>query len=246
MQTREQVLTAISETLVDQSYVLALWEGGAAAWGRVDQWSDIDLQMVVDDDRVDDAFATVEDVLTRLGGIDLAYRIPEPAWHGHSQRFYRLCEASPYLLIDLVVIRRSAPDKFLERELHGDPVVYFDKAGIAVAAAFDADAFRSRLDARRERLRTLFDMFQVLVRKEINRRNAIEAITYYQSYTLRPLVEALRMEHAPHHASFHTRYIEYELPAETVRRLQPLFYPRDLADLEKKLQQAIDWFREIS
>ena len=39
-----------------------------------------------------------------------------------------------------------------------------------------------------------FELFQMLTLKELNRHNDIEALVFYQSSTLRPLVEALNIK----------------------------------------------------
>ena len=70
---REAILNALREQLEPVKYVNAMWEGGAASFKRVDQWSDMDLQIDVADDRVADTFVAMEQALTRLSPIDLKY-----------------------------------------------------------------------------------------------------------------------------------------------------------------------------
>src|SRR5215210_3380042 len=120
MVTRDAIQQALREALEPLDYVYAMWEGGSAATGRSDEWSDIDLQVDAEDDRTEDVFATAEDVLRKLSPIDLVYRLPEPTWHGHSQRLYRLRDASPFLMVDFVVMRHSSKEKFLQPEIHGN------------------------------------------------------------------------------------------------------------------------------
>ena len=141
--------------------------------------------------------AELESALRELSPIDLRYRLPEPTWHGHSQAFYRLENASPFLLLDFVVMKASAEDKFLQPAIHGRPRVYFDKSGVVSYEPFEAESFAEKLRHRVSELRVLFDMFQILTEKELNRGNAIEAVAFYQSYTIRPLVQALRILHDP-------------------------------------------------
>ena len=43
--TRAEILVTLRAALEPLPYTHALWEGGAAAFGRVDDWSDIDLQV---------------------------------------------------------------------------------------------------------------------------------------------------------------------------------------------------------
>ena len=56
---RETIIQTLVDSLEPLNYTYALYEGGAVAFGRIDDWSDIDLYLVVDDDKVDDAFAAV-------------------------------------------------------------------------------------------------------------------------------------------------------------------------------------------
>jgi hypothetical protein len=46
-----------------------MWEGGSESFGRTDDWSEIDLQLDVGDDRVDHAIRTVESALAALSPI---------------------------------------------------------------------------------------------------------------------------------------------------------------------------------
>ena len=91
-------------------------------------------------------------------------------------------------------------------------------------------------------LRVTFDLFQILTLKELERRNDIEALAFYQGYTLRPLVEALRIRFAPTRYNFHTRYVQYDLPADVVQKLEALFFVKDVFDLRAKREQAERWF----
>jgi hypothetical protein len=243
--SREDVLSAMRGALEPLDHVQAMWEAGAIAFDRVDEWSDIDLQVACDDGRVEDVFGTVESTLRRLSPIDLRYRLPEPTWHGHSQAFYRLEGASPFLMLDFVVMKAGAEDKFLQPEIHGRPHVYFDKSGVVRFKPLDADAFASKLRERVEELRVLFDLFRVLVEKELNRGNVIEAAAFYQSYTLRPLIEALRILHDPTRHNFHTRYVHYDFPESDVKRLTELIFVASGEELAAKRERAEEWFNEV-
>lgn len=242
---REDVMAVLRESLEPLDYVQAMWEAGAVSFGRVDEWSDIDLQVASDDDRVEDVFEVVERALESLSSIDARYRLPEPTWHGHSQAFYRLEEASPFLLLDFVVLKASAEDKFLQPEIHSRPEVVFDKTGVVRFDDFDAEAFAGRVRARLAELESLFDLFHILVLKEVNRGNDIEALAFYQSYTLRPLVQVLRMLYDPTRHNFHTRYVHYDMPPEAVDRLRRLYYVTDVSELPAKQRDAECWFAEV-
>lgn len=67
--SRDDILTAIMEALEPLDFVHAMWLGGAVSFNREDEWSDIEMQISVDDDRGSDAFPIVEQALTSLSTI---------------------------------------------------------------------------------------------------------------------------------------------------------------------------------
>lgn len=236
------ILAALKAALEPLPYVYAMWEGGAAAFDRVDEWSDIDLQVDADDDRAADVISAAEAALKPLSEFSIRYELPQPTWHGHAQVFYQFEQASPFLLLDFVVIRHSAPEKFLQPEIHGQAVVHFDKAGVVQAPPFDRAAHNKRLRTRLDTLKATFPLFQTLILKEVYRRNAIEAMAFYNAYTLRPLLEVLRMRHCPDRFDFSSRYVYYDLPADLVRQIEPLYFVGSLEDLLARRQQAETMF----
>lgn len=242
---RASIVRALTDALRPQPFVHAFWEGGAAAFDRVDAWSDLDLYVVVDDDRVPQSLRIIEESLRALAPIEQKYEVPWPTESGIAQAFYRLEGTSPFLLVDLAVLKASAPDKFLEPELHGPAAFYLNPAGLA-PPPLDREAFLRRVRDRLDRLRMRFDLFAGFVEKEMNRRNTLEAVDAYKAIVLDSLVEVLRMKHAPLHYAFRARYLHYELPPEVVARLERLAFVRDAADLETKYAEAAAWFRETA
>lgn len=243
---REAILTTLVSTFEPLEYIYAMWEGGARSFGRLDEWSDIDLQFDVADERVEDTLLLLEKTLEKISPIALKYRVPEPTYHGHAQVFLRLQNASPFLLIDACIMQHNSPrDKFLDPGIHGPAVFHFDKKGLA-AQMVEADpaARRVQLLQRLDTLRVMFSMFQVFVEKEIQRGNALEALAYYQSVTLRPLVEVLRIRYQPARSGFYTRYAYYDLPLEIAARIERLSFVSGLVDICAKQEEAIRWFEE--
>jgi hypothetical protein len=242
---RPTILHALRTTLEPRPDVLAMWEGGAAAFDRVDEWSDIDLQIIGEDDRVEETFAAVEETLRSIAPIEKRFRLPEPTWHGHAQAFYRLEGASPYLMIDLLIMKRSAGGRLREQETHGRSVIHFDKEGLLGEEHIDREGMLTQIGKRLAQMEATFELFQPLVLKELNRGNDIEAVQYYHGMTLRPLIELLRINHAPARYTFHTRYVYYDLPADVIARLAPLFFPVDGDELRRAHADAGAWFAEL-
>jgi hypothetical protein len=247
MLTREDILSALVEALKPIEEVYALWEAGAVAFNRVDEWSDIDLMVDVQDDWVQKTWEVIESVLQNLSPVELRYELPQPAWHGHSQVFYRLKDASPFLFVDAVVMKHSNPNKFLEVEQHGHANVLFDKIGVTRPPLFDPRVLHTELYRQLQQMKLTFELFQVETTKELNRGNDIEALSFYYASTLRPLVELLRIRYMPLPAryKFYTRYIQYDLPKDVVDRLSELFFVCDASDLAIKHQRAGEWFHRV-
>jgi len=230
--TREQIVQALQPALQPLPHVYAMWEGGSASFGRLDAWSDIDLQLDADTDRITETFELIEARLEQLSPIAQRYALPEPTWHGHAQRFYILRDASPYLMLDLVIMRHAQGERFNEVELHGVPVVYFDKGNVTTPAHIDQGELSTKLAQRIKQLRATFPLFQPLVTKEVLREHPLDALACYNSLTLRPLVELLRIRHCPQRYSFGSRYLYYDLPPEAVRQLEMLSYPASMDEIE--------------
>lgn len=241
-----QIIDALHEALHSLPAVRAAWLGGSDATGRTDGFSDIDCMALVEDEAVESVLHAVARALEVLSPIAQQYRIPEPTWHGHSQVFYRLQDAPPWLLVDLALLKTSsAPDnRFLEPERHGQQQVLFDRDGVVRPAPFDRAAHEAAMKARLPHLATRFELFHVFVDKAIWRRDAADAMASYQAMTLRPLVELLRMRHCPDRYDYGARYLQRDLPADVYERLESLLFCSDLAQLERNQAAAVAFFRE--
>lgn len=246
--TRPALIAAVRGALEPLPFVHCLWEGGSVCFGCNDQWSDVDLQCEVDDERIAAAFDAVEAALARVAETSLRFVVPEPAWHGHSQRFYRFANAEPWLMLDLCVMKRGAAHKFNEPAIHGQAGVLFDRSGLfgSNVVRTDRAAFETRLRGRIESLRARFAMFQVLVEKETWRRNPIDALHFYQGLTLAPLVELLRIKHDPLRHNWGSRYLHRILPAAAAKRLQKLMFVGTPRQIPAKRTEAAAWFEELA
>lgn len=240
--TRAQLIETLQAPLAAHPDVDAAWEGGSAAFSYRDELSDVDAVLVVADDALEAVFAAVETALAALSPIALQHEVTGTS--GYRQRFYRLRDCSEFLVLDLVLIRRSDPLLFREVELHGHGRVWHDRTGVLGEAHLDLDQDMAAARARIPVLASAFEMFQHIPTKERLRGRAVEALHFYQAMTVRPLMEALRLLHCPARRGFGPRYLARDLPAEVCRRLERLSYVRDLNDLAEQHVQAQAWFHE--
>lgn len=191
------------------------WEAGSAATGLLDTLSDLDLQLMVREGSVAESASAVE-ALQRVAPIEIRYEIPFPTWHGNWQAFYHLRGTSPYLLIDLIIMEERQTNRFLEPEMHGVPIVYFDKQGLMKPAPVDPASFARRLQGRLPALEYPVALFYAFVDKELEWGRFIDAFHFYHGLLLPRLIEALRILHAPWRHNFGSRYLHTDLPADLV------------------------------
>ncbi len=236
----------ILDALVDAlaPLALAIWEGGSAANGRSDDLSDVDLLVLVEDDRVEEAFEAAHRALSGLGTLDPPYRLPEPTWHGHSQCFHHIIGTPPTLLVDLVVMREGVEERFLDPERHGFGVVHLDRGGYTQRPPFGAAKLHERMAAARSEIASRARMFGAFVGKELARGRVVDAMSFYHSLTLRPLVTALGMLHRPLRYDF-GRYVLEDFPEEVSERLASLFYVSSPEELSTKQAEAHAWLLEL-
>jgi hypothetical protein len=246
--TRPALLEAVHRALEPLPFVHCLWEGGSTSFGADDEWSDVDLQCEVDDDKVGATFDAVESALAKIAKVSLTFVVPEPAWHGHGQRFYQFANADAWLMLDLCVMKRTAAYKFNEPIIHGRPRILFDRSGLfgVNVVRTNHGAFEAKLRGRVTALRARFAMFQILVLKENWRGRPIDALHFYQGLTLAPLVELLRIKHDPLRHNWSNRYLHRVLPAAEAKRLQGLMYVTNPKQIPAKRKDAEDWFNQLA
>lgn len=242
--TRQSLLIAMKTALEAEPNIRAMWEGGSAARGQTDQWSDVDAVVVCKEYSVQAVFDIVESALEELSPLDLVWRVPEPTWHGHAQRLYRLEGAPRHLLVDLVVMKAGTQQRFLVPERHGHAVVYFDKGSLIKPTDFAVEQFRDEMAAALADLQVRFEMLGCLVDKELERGRPLDAMGYYLGLTLPALLAVLGMRYRPFRYDFGRRYTRDDFPANVADEVEALHFVSDAEDLAAKHERTQALFRE--
>lgn len=243
--SREAILKCLVDALEPLDYVNAMWQCGSAAFKRVDDWSDIDIIVDVEDDRLLEVFKICDAALESLAPIEKTHVSNQALSPGACQKAYKFKGTSKYSIIEICAVKNSSPEKFLQREIHGDIIVCFDKKNVTVHKPLDKKAFAESLKNRLLKTDNFFNLYQFLVDKELNRHNYIEALAFYNNFCINPLLLVLRMKYKPFRFEFKTRYIYYDLPADVVKEVNDLFFVKDGEDLRLKHEKAIKWFNEL-
>lgn len=240
---RNRLIEALADALRAQPWALAAWLAGSDANGRTDAFSDIDLVIIVEDDRVEEAVALCEAAVRTVAPISFTLRLPQPTWHGHDQVFWQFDGLPDYLMVDCVIERRgTTAARFLEVERHGKPIVLFDREGLVRAEPFDRAGHERTVRQRLEALVPRFRLLQHLVRKAIWRGDIAEAADRYLTFTLRPLVELMRIRYCPDRFDFGMRYLRSDLPEPAWRAVESIALPGSLAELAAHHAAALALF----
>jgi predicted nucleotidyltransferase len=249
MLTRREVLEFFVARLEPDPRLLAAWLGGSDATGRADEWSDVDIGLIVEDGAVEHA-ASVFDRAAEDLGLAVRYRMPWPTWHGFHQAFYQLSRAPEYLMVDWVIVERSQPHPWFEVERHGTARVLFDKAGLIRAGRVDPAAMARAIEAKAPDLRKRFLLFRHLPAKLAERERGgsrglpLDAVHFYHSMVVRPLVDMLRIVHTPLRHDFGMRYLADDLPREVYEALVELSYPQSHEVIPEYVRRASAMFEE--
>jgi hypothetical protein len=234
---RKEFIQNFKELITNCEFIHTAWEGGSAATGYLDEYSDLDLGIICDDDKIEAAFELIENYLQENYGIKRKFRMPEPNWHGHSQCFYQLEKPSEFLYADILIEKLSAGNRFMENDRHGNAIVWFDKKDL-----FDSTPTpQETIDTKCKRLyKMTAESIWVLVievKKQILRGNLVDAaVTYNQ--LLNRMAPLFNLQFRQPKVDFGLRYAERDFPKETVDWLIDKLYVKDLNDLQNKFEQV--------
>ncbi|MDB5227755.1 MAG: polymerase beta domain protein region [Bacteroidota bacterium] len=233
---REAILSKIIEELKSKEHIHLILEGGSKAFKRFDEFSDIDIMIGVEDDKVDETFQQFENFLEDLAGIETT--LPWAANKGFHHKFYKLKNTHPYHVVDFYLIEQSVENKELETQIHGDLIVYFDRFDYMKKQGFNQNAFDEKVDVYGDKMKRTFEFFFFMVEKEIARGHYIDALTFYFELTIKPLTRLLRIKYNPVHYNFELRYLYDELPKNITDELEQLLSISNMNDLSLKHKQA--------
>jgi predicted nucleotidyltransferase len=150
------------EALRDNPKIVALWEGGSAATGSTDQYSDIDL-LALCACETDEAFDLMESVMPPI-----SHRYIEPAGPDLKHRIYFHEGAPKHFFADVGVLSEDSREALKERmviERHGKPVVFFDHKGLIKPHPVNKIEWQAKLENRINELEDAFPIYILQVLK---------------------------------------------------------------------------------
>jgi len=242
--TREQIIKAFSNELKNNSFVFAFWLEGADAHNRVDEYSDMDVWLDVQDGHEEMVIEQIHSILSKIAPLDFEHEIDHP--HPKiRQKFFHLKDTSEFLIIDVCV--QSHSREFWYTNGHADEKVkiIFEKGKVIEFRNLDKIEFQNLQKKRIDELKKTFLFFQAWVKKGVNRDNFLEALKYYHSFILDPLVELLRLRYEPTKREFGLKHIERDLPKDILHTIEDLYKVNSTSEISTKSQKANELFFEV-
>ena len=229
---RKKIINELRTLFESDRTIYSVWEGGSAASGFLDEYSDLDIGLICADDVVENIFTKLEEFLATNYGIKHKFRMPEPCWHGHSQCFYLLERTVPYFYIDILIEKESSGNRFTESDRHGNSVIWFDRKELIDPTPTPEDEILGR-GSRMFKIIKGYVPFQIMdLKKQIQRGNEIDAYDLYNKL-LNRFGALLNLKFRPHKYDFGIRYMDRDYPDEITEMFKSLLAPGKIIDLKE-------------
>jgi predicted nucleotidyltransferase len=221
--------------LLEQSPPIhAMWVAGSVAEGTNDELSDIDLWLDIDDGHDEAILSSIEEFLESKGNLDVNFceDMSPPFTH----KVYHLEYMDPYHFIEITLHSHSHEYEFIEgiRKVK----VLFDKDGVTNTKPFDKVGYEKMLIKRKQVLIKKIEIGEVSVRKEIKRKQFMDAMHNYLFWSVEPIIELARIKYAPLKISYGLKHGTRDLPQETVKEIESLYTIKSLEDIGNKIDEV--------
>lgn len=217
---RVEVIELLKPFLESQDFILAVWEAGSAATGYLDDVSDLDVSIIVQDDKVEETFQQLHTFLSTQFGILSHYRVPEPTWHGFSQTFYQINHVHEFFYLDIGVIKASLPNKFMETDRHGVAKVWFEKQPLYYPSLSPVDDIKNRVIKVVKGALAVEFVLRIEWMKALHRQSIIDSYTTGLGYLQRVGAPILNAIYRPAKVDFGLRYAYRDYPSNVVHLIE--------------------------
>lgn len=238
MDDRQKIAEHLKRRLIDHAAVHAFWIEGSIAQGYADEYSDIDLWLSVDDDKIFTIYDDIESMLAEIAPIDFRYQLKNANELGHIA--YHLKGMGEFLTIDVNTQGISRDVKLVDGV--DDAKVIFDKKQVVDFRVYPPRD--NNLDEARKRISDYYKLISLSVLKSVKRSKPLEALYYYH-LILRYVTKFLRLKHGWHEkAEYDLKHIYRDLPEADTKQLEK-FYDVNAQEIEAVLPELEEWIRTL-
>lgn len=238
MKDGNKVVEHLRAKLEGRDDVYALWIEGSGPQGYADEFSDIDLWLSVDDDKIFTMYDDIEQMLSEIAPINFRYVVKNKGELG--QTVYHLHGMSEFLTID-VNTQGLSRDVYLVKGIDEAEVI-FDKQNIVKFK--EREPATIDLEAKRMKLRGFYEQMRPSLLKNVRRGKKLEALYYYH-LILRYTTKFLRLKYGwPEKTDFDLKHIYRDVPNAETKQLER-FYNVPAGDIEDVLPELKSWIKSL-
>ncbi len=242
MVRRSDVVKGMKELLEKKSFVIAAWEGGSAATDHLDDYSDLDVMIVCEDDAVEQVFDMLDDHFEYSYGIIRKFRVPEPTWHQLSQTFYQIKGTSELFYLDIAVIKESVPDKFTDPLRHGEGIFWFTKRDVFHESIDTPEDVENRGKQFYKRATESDFILMIETKKAIVRGVFVEAFPMYYGFIVRHLSILLNLKHRKEKVDFGLRYISRDYDQKDYEIIEQALRVSTIEEMREVFKKLLDYY----
>ena len=236
---RDTIINVIKDRFISMDEVHAYWLEGADSLNAVDEYSDIDVWLDVEDGSEEKVFKLAEEELSKLGTLDFKFTVN----HSHPkiyQNYYHIEGTSEYLIIDFCVQSHSRDKdevKFIEGDILEFPKVIFDKSKVITIYKNEEQIDIALIKDLIKEIKAKYSQHSRVL-KYVERSAYPEAYIYYMKYVADPMVQLLRIKNTPKYHYLHFIHISNHMPQEEISKVEYYFKISSLEDIHTKTFEA--------
>lgn len=241
MENRDKIVEHLRNKLEARDDVYAFWLEGSAPQGYADEFSDIDLWLSTDDDKIFTIYGDIETILSEIAPIDFKYVVKTKGKLG--QNVYHLQGMSEFLTIDVNTqsINRDPSESYLVKDID-DAIIIFDKRGVVKFK--EREPANIDIEAKRKKLQGFYEQMRPSLLKNVRRNKNLEALYYYH-IILRYATKFLRLKYGWHEKTdFDLKHIYRDIPENEVKNLER-FYDVKTSEIESVLPELEEWIKRL-
>ena len=238
MENRDKIVEHLRSQLEMRSDIYAFWVEGSVPQGYADEFSDIDLWVSTDDDKIFAVYDDIEQILSEIAPIDFKYTVKNKGELG--QNVYHLEGMSEFLTVD-VNTQGISRDVYLVNDVD-DAQILFDKENVVKFK--EREPAHIDIEAKRKKLQGFYEQMRPSLLKNVRRNKNLEALYYYH-LILRYATKFLRLKYGWHEKTdFDLKHIYRDIPESETKQLEK-FYNVSPHDIEQNLTELEEWIRSL-
>lgn len=238
MENRGKIVEYLRNILEKRSDIYAFWIEGSAPQGYADEFSDIDLWLSTDDDKIFTIYDDIEQILSEIAPIDFKYVVKNKGELGHN--VYHLEDMSEFLTIDINT-QGISRDIYLVKGIDDAQILFDKKHVVKFKEREPADV---DIEAKRKKLQGFYEQMRPSLLKNVRRGKNLEALYYYH-LILRYATKFLRLKYDWYEkADFDLKHIYRDIPENEVKKLERL-YDVSVGEIENTLPELKGWIKSL-